>query len=103
MEDIFKQFSVDHDFVRTRPIVKLFEFGTSFVSRSEAKRILAGLEKFEEIELDFQKVESVGQGFVDEIFRVWITNHPGKKIIPIQMNPSVKFMVERGQSQTAVE
>lgn len=100
LEDIFKQFSVDHDFVRTRPLVKLFEFGTRFVSRSEAKRILTGLEKFEEIDLDFEKVESVGQGFVDEIFRVWIMNHPEKKIIPVRMSPSVKFMVDRGKSRT---
>lgn len=96
IEDTFRQFSINHKFVRTRPIVKLFEYGTTFVSRSEAKRILAGLESFQEIELDFQKVESVGQGFVDEVFRVWISHHPGKKIIPINMNSSVEFMVGRG-------
>jgi anti-sigma regulatory factor (Ser/Thr protein kinase) len=96
LEDTFRQFSINHEFVRTRPTVKLFEYGTTFVSRSEAKRILAGLEEFQEIELDFQKVESVGQGFVDEVFRVWISHHPGKKIIPINMNSSVEFMVRRG-------
>ena len=96
VEDTFKAFSIDHDFVRTRPTVKLFEYGTTFVSRSEAKRIFAGLERFQEIELDFQKVESVGQGFVDEVFRVWVSHHPEKKIIPINMNSSVEFMVERG-------
>jgi DNA-binding transcriptional MerR regulator len=96
IENVFREFSIDHDFVLTRPVVKLFEHGTKFVSRSEAKRILAGLEKFQEIELDFQKVESVGQGFVDEVFRVWTSHYPEKKIIPINMNPSVEFMVRRG-------
>jgi excisionase family DNA binding protein len=97
LEDIFRQFSINHEFVRTRPTVKLFEYGTKFVSRSEAKRILAGLEEFQEIELDFQKIESVGQGFVDEVFRVWLSHHPDKKILPINMNSSVEFMVARGR------
>jgi len=93
---IFEQFTDDHKFVVTRPTVKLFQFGTTFVSRSEAKRLLRGLQEFEEIELDFQNVQSVGQGFVDEVFRVWSAKHPSQRIIPINMNSKVKFMVERG-------
>ncbi|HUW77773.1 MAG TPA: DUF4325 domain-containing protein [Candidatus Nanopelagicaceae bacterium] len=93
---IFEQFTKEHDFVVTRPTVKLFQFGTTFVSRSEAKRLLRGMQEFDEIELDFQKVQSVGQGFVDEVFRVWAAEHPSHRIIPINMNPKVKFMVERG-------
>lgn len=95
---IFEQFTDDYNFVVTRPTVKLFQFGTTFVSRSEAKRLLRGLQEFEEIELDFQNVQSVGQGFVDEVFRVWATEHPSRKISPINMNSKVKFMVERGIS-----
>ncbi|MGH3428860.1 MAG: ATP-binding protein, partial [Mycobacteriales bacterium] len=34
--DVFQKFTDDHAFVRTRPVVKLFEIGTTFVSRSEA-------------------------------------------------------------------
>jgi hypothetical protein len=74
----------------------LFEIGTEFVSRSEAKRLLRSLEKFEEVELNFQNVRSVGQGFVDEVFRVWAADHPSQKMVPINMNAKVKFMVERG-------
>ena len=77
--------------------MKLSQFGTEFVTRSEGKRLLRGLEKFEEVELDFQKVRSVGQGFVDEVFRVWAADHPSQKIVPINMNAKVKFMVERGK------
>lgn len=95
---VFKDFTVDHEFVRTRPVVKLFETGLTFLSRSEARRLLSGLGKFEEIQLDFEKVESVGQGFVDEIFRVWLNDNPSKKIIPINMNSEVEFMVRRGMS-----
>lgn len=95
---VFREFTVDHEFVRTRPVVKLFETGLTFISRSEARRLLSELGKFEEIQLDFEKVESVGQGFVDEIFRIWSNDNPTKKIIPRNMNSAVEFMVKRGMS-----
>ena len=82
--------------MRSRPVVKLFETGLMFLSRSEARRLLVGLEKFTEVDLDFVKVKSVGQGFVDEVFRVWATEHPGTKLRPLNMNPEVEFMVLRG-------
>lgn len=96
VDNLLGDFSVEHRFVRTRPTVKLFETGMTFVSRSEARRLLTGLGKFNEIQLDFEKVEAVGQGFVDEIFRVWATDNLDKKIIPINMNDAVSFMVNRG-------
>lgn len=95
--DVFRQFTNDHAFTRTRPSVKLFGLGLTFVSRSEARRLLDGLDQdFNEIEVDFTGVDDVGQGFVDELLRVWPSDHPGKKVIPINMNPAVRFMVERG-------
>ncbi len=95
--DVFKQFTRDHAFVRTRPVVKLFEIGTTFVSRSEARRLLDGLDTdFGVVEVDFAGVEDVGQGFVDELLRVWPATHPGKSVVPMNMNPAVEFMVRRG-------
>ena len=97
---IFHEFSRDHAFVRTRPVVKLFEIGTTFVSRSEARRLLDGLEAdFDTVEVDFAGVTDVGQGFVDELMRVWPTAHPDKTVIPTNMNPAVQFMIERGLSR----
>lgn len=94
--DLFREFSEDHEFVRTRPILKLFEIGVRFMSRSEAKRLLSGMDKFTEIEIDFADVVEVGQGFVDEMLRVWPSTHPGQKVIPLNMNEAVEFMVTRG-------
>ena len=94
--ELFGRFSKDHNFTRSRPTVKLFETGMMFVSRSEAKRLLVGLEKFTEVELDFAQVKSVGQGFVDEIFRVWALDNPGTHFYTVNMNPAVEFMVLRG-------
>jgi hypothetical protein len=40
LSDVFRQFTNNFSFTTTRPVVKLFEIGTSFVSRSEARRLL---------------------------------------------------------------
>ena len=92
---LFKQFTKDHEFYASQPTIKLFESGLTFLSRSEARRLTIGLEEFSEIRLDFQKVASVGQGFADELFRVWATAHPTIKLIPIRMNEAVAFMINR--------
>jgi anti-sigma regulatory factor (Ser/Thr protein kinase) len=97
LADVFREFTSDHAFVRTRPVVKLFAIGTSFVSRSEARRLLDGLDgDFDTVEVDFTGVADVGQGFVDELLRVWPTAHPGHAVIPINMNTAVDFMIQRG-------
>ena len=99
-EDLVRIADVDHAFVRTRPVVKLFEIGTVFVSRSEARRLLDGLEAdFDTVEVDFTRVTDVGQGFVDELLRVWPSAHPSKTVIPSNMNEAVEFMVRRGLSR----
>lgn len=97
--DVFLAYSENFEFVRTRPVVKLFGFGQRFVSRSEARRLLDGLDNFTEIDIDFTGVVDVGQGFVDELLRVWPQHHAGKRIHPINMNEAVEFMVRRGLPQ----
>jgi hypothetical protein len=72
--------------------VSLFEEG-GFVSRTEAKRIGAHLEDFGVVELDFKGIESVGQGFVDELFRVWQNDHPLTRLIPIRANRSIISLI----------
>ncbi|MFA6161466.1 MAG: DUF4325 domain-containing protein [Patescibacteria group bacterium] len=96
---VFKAFTVMDDngssFSKTRVLIKLYERSNTFLSRSEAKRVLVNLEHFEEVELDFHKVETVGQAFADEIFRVWKKSHPNVRLMPINMSENVKFMVRR--------
>jgi DNA-binding transcriptional ArsR family regulator len=93
--EVFKEYAEDLEFDRTRIVVRLFSIGTTFISRSEAKRLLHGLEKFREVVLDFDAVELVGQGFADEVFRVWARLHPETHLIPVAMSEPVEFMVER--------
>ena len=88
IEDVFSEFApeqYDFQFQKTRVLVKLLQ--PDYVSRSEARRLLANLEKFREIVLDFRDVRSVGQGFADEVFRVFAGRHPGIVIRSENTNP----------------
>lgn len=53
------------------------------------------LDRFNTVVLNFRNVEQVGQGFADEICRVFARNHPGIEIIPIDTNPQVMSMINR--------
>lgn len=86
-------------FDKTEIIVELSKLGEEiFMSRSQAKRILLGLEKFERIVLDCKHVNFVGQGFVDEIFRVYQNKRPTVEITYRNANDDVCFMIERGKA-----
>ncbi|QDU65317.1 STAS-like domain-containing protein [Engelhardtia mirabilis] len=96
LAELFDRYTTDFEFDRTRCVLRLFEYGTEFISRSQAKRLTHGLERFREVVLDFKGVESVGQGFVDEVLRVWARVHPEVSLVPVEMNAAVEFMVRRG-------
>ena len=98
LSNIFRKYQTSAEelaFDKTEIQIKLYTMGTVYISRSQARRILAGLEKFKTIILDFDKVPTVGQAFADEIFRVFKLKHPEIKITPVNMNESVAFMVGR--------
>jgi len=102
LSDVFEKFQSgpgQYDFDRTEIQVRLFTLGTIYISRSQARRILLGLDKFKSIILDFDRVPTVGQAFADEIFRIFKNAHPDISIQPINMNESVKFMIERVAKQ----
>jgi hypothetical protein len=84
-------------FSKTEIIVKMAKWGDeTLISRSQAKRIVRNLEKFNHITLDFKGVRLIGQGFVDEIFRVFINKYPHIKITYINANADIEFMIKRG-------
>lgn len=98
LSDVFKKYQSDKkalSFDKTEIKIKLYILGTIYVSRSQARRVLTGLDKFKVIIFDFEKVPTVGQAFADEIFRVFTNKHPEIKIKPINMNKAVEFMVKR--------
>ena len=83
-------------FDKTHKIVELSKLGDEpYVSRSQAQRIVFGLENFNHVYLDFKDISTIGQGFVEELFRVFKSKRPRIKIDYINANVDVKFMVER--------
>ncbi|MFQ5745022.1 MAG: STAS-like domain-containing protein, partial [Acidobacteriota bacterium] len=103
LELVFSTYTEALAFAKTSLVVSLFTVGVRFVSRSEAKRLLHGLERFRKVVLDFKGVDTVGQGFIDEVFRVWASTHPETDLQPINMDAPVAFMVERARSRGAGE
>jgi len=89
----------NYGFDKTEIRVKLYTIGGVHISRSQARRVLTGLDKFKIIVFDFDKVPTVGQAFADEVFRVFHHKHPEIKLEAENMTEGVKFMVERAQSE----
>ena len=92
--DVFGRFSSgeagDYGFSRTHVPMELAQFGDSnLISRSQAKRVLARLDRFDEIMLDFKGIKLIGQGFADELFRVFAQAHPSLKLVVINANDDV--------------
>ena len=66
---------------------------------SEAKRVLARFEGFKEVRLDFEGIDSIGQAFADEIFRVFKLAHPEIEVVAVRASEAVEQMIKRAQSQ----
>lgn len=102
--DIFQKYVSNPDtlaFDKTDVQIKLYTMGTIHVSRSQARRVLAGLDKFKTIVLDFNQVPTIGQGFADEIFRVFAGRHPEIAIKTTNTNEAVRFMIDRVEKPQA--
>lgn len=96
LDRIFREYSGDsYEFSKTKVIVKLYKMDTDHISRSQARRVLSGLEAFKTITLDFNGVKTIGQGFADEVFRVWKLDHPHIEIIYKNANDNIRFMINR--------
>jgi anti-sigma regulatory factor (Ser/Thr protein kinase)/biotin operon repressor len=101
LREVFDRYTEDYEFTRTSTVIRLFAVGVKFVSRSEARRLVHGLDRFREVILDFRGVELVGQGFLDEVFRVWARAHPETRLRPVNMTEPVEFMVRRSLTRAA--
>jgi hypothetical protein len=53
-----------------------------------------GLEKFKTVVLDFKGLQTVGQAFADEVFRVWQKGHPDIRIDVRNANENIQIMLQ---------
>jgi anti-sigma regulatory factor (Ser/Thr protein kinase) len=102
LQEVFGEYSTSsYEFDKTKVAVRLYKTGTLYISRSQARRIMTGLEKFKTVILDFSHIKSAGQGFADEIFRVWRIHNPEVKVEAINTNENIDFMIKRALKEGA--
>lgn len=97
LNEVFARFGPEDafEFSRTATHVGLFKGSRSVISRSEARRLAKRLEGFDVVTIDFSGIELIGQGFADELFRVWASQHPDVTLVPVNAAPEVTQMIER--------
>jgi anti-sigma regulatory factor (Ser/Thr protein kinase) len=102
---IFDQYSTgeDYGFNKTVVPVELAKYGNDqLISRSQAKRLLARVELFKIVIFDFGGVDSIGQAFADEIFRVFANRHPEIELSLMHANSQIKRTIDRAKAPPAV-
>ena len=99
---VFDKFTAgdeDHAFDKTVVPVRLAQYGNDeLISRSQAKRVLARIDLFKSVVLDFRNVPAIGQAFADEVFRIFPREHPSITMTCIRENSQVKRMILRAQA-----
>ena len=100
-KEIFDQFTTgeDYGFTKTVVPVRMVQLGEDgLVSRSQAKRLLARVEKFKTVLFDFCEVDTIGPAFADEIFRVFALRHPEIELVPINTNSEIDKMILKARN-----
>jgi len=103
-QEIFDPYSSgdDYGFTKTVVPVRLAQYGDDkLVSRSQAKRLVARVDRFKTVLFDFKAVESIGQAFAGEIFRVFAQGHPEIEIVPINGSTQVQQMINSARNSWA--
>src|SRR5215831_17325717 len=84
----------DYGFTKTTIPVRLAKYGDEqLISRSQAKRLLARIDKFKVVWFEFGGVDTIGQAFADEVFRVFANEHPDMQLHVTGANPAVQHMI----------
>ena len=96
-EEVFTEYTENFSFILKTPrLVSPYTIALprgDFPSRSEARKILAGASEFKSIVVDFKNVDTIGQGFADEMFRVFRASHPEIEIEIINANEYIQRMI----------
>ncbi len=89
----------DHGFVKTLIPVRLAQYDKEMmISRSQARRVLARVNRFKHVCLDFQDVDKIGQPFADEIFRVFWLEHPDIAIHSVNVNDQIGKAIKKAKA-----
>jgi anti-sigma regulatory factor (Ser/Thr protein kinase) len=98
---VFDEYSTGEDlgFTKTVVPVRLAQYGDEqLVSRSQAKRLLARVDRFKTVVMNFEGVSEIGHSFADEIFRVFSVAHPTIELYAINANDRVMSMIDQARN-----
>ena len=94
LESVFTRFApkeFDFEFSKKKITIKLLK--PEYISRSEAKRLVVNLDRFREVELNFKHVSQLGQGFADEVFRVFAAKNPNTTLKTTNTSSTILAMI----------
>jgi anti-sigma regulatory factor (Ser/Thr protein kinase) len=97
-QQVYREFTSGDDFAFSKTVVpvRLAQYGQDLlISRSQAKRLLARVDRFKTVIFDFEGVAAIGQAFADEIFRVFRSQHPDMELYGIHASTDVQDMINR--------
>jgi len=100
-QQVFDEYAPADEFSFSKTVVPVrlaIQGKENLVSRSQAKRVLSSLDKFKIVLLDFEDVDTIGQAFADEIFRVFARKHPDINISSVNANESVERWITRAKN-----
>lgn len=80
------------------PLQLIQSQGITLDSRAQARRVAQGLAAFRRVEVDFSRVDHIGHGFADELFRVQARELPHLEMVPVNMCDRVAAMLDSVRS-----
>ncbi len=95
IENLFRAFS-EEEFEFDKNLVRVkASIHEGLYSRSQARRLTAGLQSYKKIVFDFKGVREMGQAFADEIFRVFRNQHPDIQIEYTGATRAAEYLIRR--------
>jgi len=102
MNQVFHRFAAPDEFAFNKTVVpvRLARYGDDrLVSRSQARRLVNRVDRFKTVIFDFDGIDSIGQAFADEVFRVFANQHPEIELVPVNMSGNVENMINRAKNR----
>lgn len=95
LKEVFEMFApIEEGFVKTViPLKKVCPYGEP-IARSQARRVVYRLEQFKQVEFDCSGIDFMGQGFADEVFRVFQNKYPDIQLEVTNANETVLGMIK---------
>lgn len=101
LKNVFNTFAKAPEFEFDTTIVPMYlvDVKQKLVSRSQAKQVVNRLDEFKFVTFDFKGVKSIGQGFADELFRVYANKNPQISFDYVNADVEVEKMIRRVSSE----